>query len=114
MGWTYKERWHDSKIEECRYSFGNEPEWAVILKDALIGNTYYAAMRSAKTGQVWALVVLVDFSNNEFGYKDMDETMGPCYYDCPISILNLLSQTTNQFALEWREKCRQNRKRRTA
>ncbi len=109
MGWSYRERRASSKIEECRLRFGNEPQWATILKDAMVGGVYYAAMRSAKTGKVWALVVLTDFDNGEFGYKSMDETCGPCCYDCPISILKLLSPTTDKYALEWREKCKEKR-----
>ena len=40
-----------------------------------------------------------------FAYKPMDETMGPYCYDCPVSILKLLSDTDNDYALAWRQKC---------
>ena len=40
-----------------------------------------------------------------FGYKDMDETMGPGDCDCPKSIIALLSETDNEYALYWRQKC---------
>lgn len=33
----------------------------------------------------------VQFGNHIFSYKDMDETEGPCYWDCPKNILNLLT-----------------------
>ena len=33
--------------------------------------------------------------------------MGPCYYDCPKSILDLLSPTNNEYANNWRAKCRE-------
>ena len=35
----------------------------------------------------------------------MEETMGPCYYNCPKAIIDLLTETTNEWALEWRRKC---------
>lgn len=53
------------------------------------------------------MVMLTSTRNGtEFAYKDMDETCGPCAYDCPESILKLLSPTDSQWANEWREKCR--------
>ena len=42
--------------------------------------------------------------------KDMDETMLPFYYDCPESILKLLTPTDNKNANIWREKCRKRNK----
>ena len=38
----------------------------------------------------------------------MDESMGPCERDCPVSILNLLSPRDDEWALEWRTACREN------
>jgi len=40
-----------------------------------------------------------------FGYKDMDETMGPYSYDCPRSILDKLTPTDHEYALKWRREC---------
>lgn len=54
---------------------------------------------------LWALIVITDIADGEFGYKDIDETMGPFYYDCPNVILKLLSSTDNEYAKTWREKC---------
>lgn len=106
MGWTYFYN-HDraNRIELCRREFGNKPSWATIVKDAIIGTTYYAAMKSTKTGEVWGLVVLTDMADGEFGYKDMSEDMMPYYFDCPVEIIKLLSPTDNQYANEWRQHC---------
>lgn len=41
----------------------------------------------------------------DLGYKDMDESSGPLQYDCPVSILKLLSPTDNENTMEWRKKC---------
>ena len=40
----------------------------------------------------------------------MDETCGPYQYDCPESILKLLTPTESKWANEWRAKCREYRK----
>ena len=93
------------RLEECRKEFGRQPSWATIVKDALVGTTYYAAMKDTKTNEVWGLVALTDIDNGEFGYKDMSEDMCPYYFDCPIEILELLSPTENENAIEWRKCC---------
>ena len=41
-----------------------------------------------------------------FGYKDMDETMGPVESECPGVILDLLTPTESSYALAWRARCR--------
>jgi hypothetical protein len=55
-----------------------------------------------------AVVILTTICNkdyNNFGYKLIEETEGPCYYDCPNSILKLLDEPTNEYSKEWRKKC---------
>lgn len=108
MGWTfyraayYKPNGQVDRKAECDELFEGE-----IIKSAMVGTTYYAAVRN-KQGEVWAAVVLTKTNNRDydnFGCKDMDETMGPCYYDCPVSILKALTPTDNETANEWRETC---------
>ncbi|WP_211328038.1 DUF6927 domain-containing protein [Thermodesulfitimonas autotrophica] len=58
--------------------------------------------------EVIAIVCVLDYKPNDyynFGYKDMDETMGPYRYDCPERILKMLTPTKHEWAREWREKC---------
>jgi hypothetical protein len=40
---------------------------------------------------------------NNFGVKDMDETVEPYYYDCPKRILDLLTPTNDERANHWRQ-----------
>jgi hypothetical protein len=134
MGWTeyqatyYKKGKIDRKVE-CDSLFTESCE---VIKSSMVGNVYYAAIRSIKryrrnenndiikdkngkyiTEQipekeqnVFAVVILTGTRNNYwFSYKNMDETCGPYYYDCPISILKLLTPTNDVNALEWRRKC---------
>lgn len=84
-----------------------------ILKSAMVGSTYYAAVQTPKSDgscEVWAAIFLTSFNRSSvdnFAYKDMDETMGPStpYCKCPVSILKLLTETKNEVAVEWRKKC---------
>jgi hypothetical protein len=73
-----------------------------ILKGSVVGEAYYAAVRCAD-GSVFALVVLLEGPG--ICYKEMSEDMGPYYYDCPKSILALLTPTESKTAQEWRSKC---------
>ena len=129
MGWTgyYATHYKNGKIDrkaECDAYFmeGLNRGNFKVLKSTMKGSVYYAAIqdmvkydgkdengKSIYTpigdGKIWAAVFLTSVEKGMFYYKDMDETYGPCYYDCPKSILNLLSDTDNEFALAWRNCC---------
>lgn len=112
MGWTsyqatcYKNGRVD-RLAECRKEFKNGFHFP-ILKDAMRGTTYYAAMRNPE-GKVFPLIVLTSVKNGEFSYKDMEGSMGPFYYDCPESILKLVT-IKDESTKEWVEKCREHQK----
>ena len=55
---------------------------------------------------VFAAVILTSRNNGEWCYKDMEETMGPCEVQAPLKLLNLLSETTREYAISWRERCK--------
>lgn len=78
-----------------------------VLKSCCRGYTWWvAAIRDKKTGEVWAATVKYHYNGRtgDFGYKWMDETYGPYYFNYPKSYFKLLTPTDNQFANEWREK----------
>lgn len=62
-------------------------------------------MRDHYGDSVLCLVILLGYEDGEGWYKDMDETVGPCYYDCPTSVLDRLSPTDSEYAMEWRREC---------
>ena len=87
-----------------------------VLKSRMVSTTYYAAVKKTifatanepETSKVFAAIFLTSVNMKDyhnFSYKDMDESVGPFQYDCPKNILDLLSPTDNEFALEWRRKC---------
>ncbi len=117
MGWSwyhagyYKGAKVDRKTE-CDSLF--DSELFEVLKSAMVGSTYYAAVRRKSDGLVFAAVTptstnMKDYFN--FGYKGLTEHDGPYKYDCPKSILDLLSPMDSEWANEWREKCRSKYKR---
>lgn len=121
MGWTgihadfYKNGKVDRKAEmDYRWTQEESEDYAQlrVLKSSMVGSVYYAAVEvseNEKMVQVFGVTGLTSVDNNDyynFSYKDIDETMGPYSYDCPIGILNLLTDTDNENALEWRKECR--------
>jgi hypothetical protein len=122
MGWLeyhascYKNGKVDRKAEmDSKYNWEDESRKVEVLKSSMVGSTYYAAVKmlNETTGyeNVSAVVCLTSTNNKDyfnFAYKDMDETMGPFKYDCPKGILDLLTPTENEYALQWRQACRDN------
>jgi ribosomal protein L19 len=81
-----------------------------VLDIAKVGSTVYAAVSLKRPEDdkafVFAGVVLVRNGKDGFGYKDMDETVGPMECDCPDRIMRLLSPVEDLprvgYAAEWR------------
>ena len=51
----------------------------------------------------YIMLYLVESMGGALAYKDMDEEMGPYYYDCPPELF-AICPTTSPRALAWRDK----------
>lgn len=93
----------------------------VLASSCPQNRTYYAAaqvMTNGAGGEVFAIICKVLWNpgsktREQFGYKDMTESMGPCEDGCPQHILDLLTPTDKEHALDWRRRCAENLKRRS-
>ncbi|MBG0808056.1 hypothetical protein IY145_01310 [Methylosinus sp. H3A] len=120
MGWLYMRslEGHDGPgaYLDAQFTFERKEVVSKVLKSAFVSpRVYYAAVEcvTKATGErvVWALVCLVDYNPRDregfiFGYKDIGESAGPCETECPEAILDLLTETDYEYALEWRKRCR--------
>lgn len=119
MGWLYMRSLgiHAGPCEylDAQFTFEGTECRCCVLRSALVRlRTYYAAVERVQADgdrQVSAVVCLVRYNPNDregyvFGYKDMDETMGPVESECPVVILDLLTPTDAPYALAWRARCR--------
>lgn len=86
-----------------------------LIKIVGKGSTYYCAIKDKTHNEVIGMVVPTSVSTKycsrnqyELIYKTISESSHPFYYDCPKSILNLLSPTEDDEANKWRAKCREN------
>ena len=99
MGWTghYTNRPSEEVIRE-ELSYGG---YNTIVANR--GARYWVLERD---GERFAVVVLVNRRDGMVYTKVMTEDMGP--YECafPLSFLDLLSPTDNEYALNWRERVR--------
>lgn len=80
-----------------------------VVKATIKNGVVYGAIRNLKTNDVWAMVSLLKFRKDgwqtEMLAKNMSEDMMPYYFDCPKSILDLLTKTDNEYSNEWRKRC---------
>ncbi len=119
MGWLYMQslRGHAGPRAylDAQFTYERPEHRSRVLRSALVAmQTYYAALEIVRAGgerEVTALVCLVRYNPRDrdgyiFGYKDRDESMGPCESECPPAILDLLMPTERPYAVAWRERCR--------
>jgi hypothetical protein len=87
--WTY-----------LKHSFRLQRLWKVIEKRYELGGNVVQTER----------FIGLDLLRSEhkcWGYKALTEFDGPCYYDCPLTFLDLASPAPNtQNSIEWRQKVR--------
>lgn len=122
MGWLYMTslKGHSGPRQylDAQFTQRGSDATSSVLRSALVGmRVYYAAVERVRFAsnerEVWAAVCLVRYNPRDregyvFGYKDMDESMGPYECDCPEPILDLLTPTDLEYALQWRARCREN------
>lgn len=116
MGWTstnsyyFKQKGRKRIVDakaECDSYWQRGPY--KLIKSTMKSSTYYAAVQRTDTGVVFAAVFLTSTKRSpgyNFSYKPMTEGEGPSARECPAHILDLLTPTTNNYAVEWREDCR--------
>ncbi len=116
MGWTYTTKQRGQSIKAffaAQFDCDNEHgTWKVLDCSSSLNVAFMAVEKTTKaTGdrEVFGLVCHIQHAPNDyynFGYKDVTECMGPYQTECPARILDLLTPTTNEYALEWRAACR--------
>ncbi len=106
MGWTFPHSTTTKKrlVDEILSDYRHHPNWKII-KTALVGSCFWMALHSLKTDEKFIVLYLMEKHDGVYGYKDMDETMHPFYYNCPLALLDLTSSLMNE-ANAWRQEMR--------
>ena len=115
MGWLFQndKLRHETPVDYITREFTHDSgtSASMVIAAAAVGSTIYAAIRNhdRASGKSYVFCAVILFKNNErdgFGYKDMDESMGPCEVDCPDRIMRLLSPIEELpnpgYAAQWR------------
>jgi hypothetical protein len=110
MGWTFPFNARRSDVIDDLTREQKTANGGVFrtLRKCFRGNTMYALHESGPEGETrkWIAVYLLQRSEGSWGYKDMDESMHPYYYDCPVSYLDEADEPTSDGAREWRAEVR--------
>ncbi len=81
------------------------------LRSKLMGRVLWTLHESTKAdGEVRKWIGCYLLENNAgygWGYKPMDESMGPYYHSCPLAYLDEASPPINDTAKQWREQVRE-------
>jgi hypothetical protein len=121
MGWDFtKGQTREGLIRELVMPWGNGTRQCVCLVYCWKGNrtqegrlwSVRELQQKDETGTVVKTERMIAVDLCEFqpgygwGYKGMDESVGPCYYDCPLAYLDMVPQAEGPYAQAWREKVR--------
>lgn len=107
MGWLFG--WNTRKQLAEHLISGNGVN---TIKHCWKGNNLWAVQEGRTHDDkpvTFIALYLVRGGNNSrdgWGYKDMDETTGPYYYNCPLSYLDMVPDPGG-YATEWRAKVRE-------
>lgn len=120
MGWTSTHKTNGMPLDTFFADFwkGSKCRW--LSKGYLVGGREYYRPAISEDGEAFAVVMLVSFDKDDyfnFSYKDMEESMGPGPCRAPKAMLDLLDsygEPKNEWAKEWRAKCRKRIERKSA
>ena len=113
MGWTFSTQWPD-KSAMIKHLCDEQTMYTTIAK-CVRGSALYAVHEAKSTASgSWKRIIAVYLLGSDvkrgggWGYKDMDESMGPTVSDCPPKYFDLVPEVPNAYALAWRMRCIEN------
>ncbi|MDR6522168.1 hypothetical protein EJP69_14345 [Variovorax gossypii] len=107
MGYIVYRATKDQAVYDELSSIGTS---SMVLAHRAVGNRlwFLAQTRAGEhAGRKWIGLTLIDSRRGEVAVKSMDETVGPYYFDCPLSFLDRADAPVGPHAGPWREKVRE-------
>jgi hypothetical protein len=89
-------------VDHLVYQY-SKPNWTIIDRKATNFGRHLWMVLRPKEGPSFVCLYLLSSYQDDWGYKPIDESMGPCYYDCPVSLLGQADAPTPGHATEWRK-----------
>ncbi|WP_353247354.1 hypothetical protein [Limnohabitans sp.] len=108
MGWLFSPRWatRADLVQHLRRPerFGDNLQ---LVRACVTGSHHWYLVRVRATGQHWIGLDLMQSGRADgWGYKDMDESVGPSAVDCPLAYLAAPHAEPLGYAGPWRERVR--------
>lgn len=106
MGWYSHYLW-DRKDDVIRHLDEDFTNNVKLVRSSTVGNNHWQLIEitdgDLKSERFINLNMLSKSPNGSWGYKPIDETMGPVEVNCPVTILNQATETSNETAKKWRK-----------
>lgn len=114
MGWLFSDRWA-SKEQLVAYLRSPERNGSnyEVLASTVRGSRHWYVARYTKDDKVVTFIGLDLMEKSTdgvhgWGYKDMDESVGPYHYDCPLRFLDMVRDSEPVgYAADWRKSVRE-------
>lgn len=113
MGWTFPYHTYNRKtlIQERITTFKSEKFVVEVVRHCVRGNNLWKLMQvTRQDGSVERFIALDLMSKaggETWGYKDLEDSCGPCYYNCPLSYVEACTATSSEYATKWRNNVRE-------
>lgn len=109
MGWSFTHR--PAGIDSRKWAEDNLAGdlWNIVDFEAKRDAYYFVADKNDDSGLRVLFVIgvqRVPRSEYNFGWKSCDEGMGPIWTTCPDRLLDLMGDAPNEWASDWRDRCR--------
>jgi len=95
----------DNVISEIRFDLRKS-----LIESTVVGNILWGLVEllsdNPNAGKKLIICYKLVNSKGGWGYKPMDETMGPNFYDCPMTFLSNASEPLNEYSKKWRAEVR--------
>lgn len=108
MGWLFSPSWA-TRADLVRHlrrpeRFGDRLE---LVRACVTGSHHWYLVRERATGLHWVGLDLLQSGRGDgWGYKDLDESVGPTACDCPLAYLAAPHADRDGWAAQWRERVR--------
>jgi hypothetical protein len=101
MGWTFLYNAPEKRHVIEDVTRGSQD--LKCIKQSCNGNHLWTIWERTDTKKRFIALFLLQKSEGNWGYKDITEDMGPCYYDCPLYFLD---EVTKENSLAYNENWR--------
>ena len=109
MGRTFRDSFNFSNVEKCRKEFISD--WYIsdrfkFIDDCKNSDGYFQILWDTKNEKYVCFYYMLKYSKGEWGYKDLDDSMGPGD-PCPLKMLKYLEKNDkskmHKYSIQWIE-----------